>query len=168
MRFAGLIEHLAPLVVASLAFACDARAAGAAPRRIAFNGRFSLSKETPTMDPSCAADGLVGDSGGIVILDSGANPTIRIDGLGCSISVATQGNDAWLGTPGACVPDGVTGARAIGISQVVVDECTLDVPGSTFHLRTHLQRYTASGPVWLCMDIQATTSTTLPTAASRS
>jgi hypothetical protein len=166
MKSTDALKHLAPLAFATFVIACDASGAGAAARLIAFDGNYSLSTETSTMDPGCAADGLQGQSRGVLVLESGANPTIRADGLGCSISVTAQGNDAWAGTAGPCVSDGVTGVRAIGITQVLVDQFTLDIPGSSFHMQAHLQRHRASGPVWFCLDIQATVSTTLPPAAS--
>jgi hypothetical protein len=156
--------HVAPLAVATLIIACDASGSGATARNIAFDGTYTRSKETATLDDGCAADGEQGYAQGVLVLEAGANPTIRADGLGCRLGVTAQGNDAWVGAQGPCNFDGVTGAATIGITQVLVDEYTLDVPGSKFHMRAHLQRHTGSGPVWFCLDIQAAVSTTLPPA----
>jgi hypothetical protein len=166
MRFSRASKLFAPLAVAMLVLACDASGSSAAARNIVFNGTYTRSKETATLDPGCAADGEQGYAQGVLVLESGANPTIRADGLGCRVGVTAQGNDAWVGTQGPCVYGGVTGAAALGITQIVVDDYTLDIPGSTFHMRAHLQRHTGAGPVWFCLDIQATVSTTLPPASS--
>jgi hypothetical protein len=166
MRLTYASQRWVPLAVASLVIACDASGSGAGARHLVYDGTYTRSKETAALASDCAADGETGDAEGVLFLESGPNPTLRADGFGCRIRVTAQGNDAWVGAPGPCVFDGVTGAAAIGITQVVVDESTLDIPGSQFHLRAHLQRHTGAGPVWFCLDIRATVSTTLPPASS--